>query len=220
MTGNKLTFCSLYDGDMGGSMIELLKLADMKNIGEENFINVDIIVFNGGADIGTSIYGEKPIDRGIPEMPSVRDAAEIAIFKAVERSPTLKVGICRGAQLLNCLNGGKLWQHVDNHGRDHMMLVPETGEMMQITSTHHQMMKHGEGAVVIGLSDEARHKYSDGVEKRVDDQLFSDMEILYYPATNTLCIQGHPEYVPGSRFASFCLELINKYVKEDVPCAV
>ena len=50
-----------------------------------------------------------------------------------------------------------------------------------------------------------------------------DAEIVRYNATNTLCIQGHPEYVPTSRFAELTRELVSEMFaksKEQELCAV
>lgn len=182
----------------------------------------EIIVFNGGEDIGTSIYGENPISRGIPFDKSARDQQEIEIFNAYVHPRVLKVGICRGAQLLNCLNGGTLWQDVDNHGRDHDMVILATGIILRATSTHHQMMRPNyDKAQLIAVSNESNRKYAQldtyPTVSYPDDN--NDTEIVYYPDTNTLCIQGHPEYVPGNPFANYCVDLIHHYYSEVHSCA-
>lgn len=180
----------------------------------------DVIIFNGGADIGTSMYEEKPIGRGIPEMPSPRDKKEMDIYYKYSGGSKLLVGICRGAQLLNVLNGGKLWQDVDNHGRSHYMTILATGQKMWITSTHHQMMRPNPATgKVLAIADESRNKYADhaswshrGGAFFADDH--KDTEIVWYPPTSSLCIQGHPEYVPNSEFATFCIDMITHYLEE------
>lgn len=212
-------FTSLYETPHEGSMSYLLRLAGMEPVPIDE---ADIIVFNGGEDIGTSIYGENPIGRGIPYNRSARDQHEIEVYNTYVAGPKLKVGICRGAQLLNCLNGGTLWQDVSGHGRDHVMTILANGHRMLCTSTHHQMMRpNWDKAVILAVSDEATYKYS---EKDAypeanfkDDHL--DTEIIYYPDTHTLCIQGHPEYVPSNPFANYCTDLIINYLQEVQSCA-
>lgn len=209
---SKIRFHCLTEGALVSSWLrgcgwEQVPLAD-----------AEVICFNGGADIGTSIYGERPAVRGVPRFLSARDQHEIAVFDDVKYDRTkLKLGICRGAQLLNCLNGGTLWQDVDGHGSDHSMTVLETGHVMPITSTHHQMMRpHPTKATIIGVSDEATYKLAEHHEFPgaffTDDH--KDAEIVYYADTNSLCIQGHPEYVPGSEFAQYSLDLVNKYLTQ------
>ena len=168
----------------------------------------DIIVFNGGADIGTEIYNEQPAVRGVPREASLRDRNEIAIFK--EYKSKFKLGICRGSQLLNCLNGGTLWQDVNNHGRSHNIYDLQSGLICEATSTHHQMMRPNlETGQVIAVAKKATTKisYKDNWFKLGREEPY-DTEIVWYPHTRSLCIQGHPEYVPGSVFANYCADLI------------
>jgi putative glutamine amidotransferase len=176
--------------------------------------DADVIVWNGGADIGTEIYGEKSVMCGVPERQSYRDQMEIGMFEDFKNSGKLKLGICRGAQLLNCLNGGKLYQDVNNHTNSHLMLDVRTGEEIQITSTHHQQMRAGQDATIIGIANDSTRKTSEeGTVTHAQAPSIKDgkdLEIVWYPDTQTLCIQGHPEYVPGSRFAKYTLELITK----------
>lgn len=181
----------------------------------------DVIIFNGGADIGTSIYGEEPVNRGIPSERSSRDRNEIAIFERWHNDPTkILLGICRGGQLLNVLNGGKLYQDVNGHGMDHDMLDLRTGETLKITSTHHQQfIPNLEYGQVIGVSSRSTAKRTpEGFEHydlTKDLKLGRDVECVWYPASRSLCIQGHPEYVPGSRFAEWTLDLLNEYAPKE-----
>lgn len=214
-----ITFHSLYEDGYSGSMTQLLQHEGWESIYHES---ADIIVFNGGADIGTEIYGEEPVYGGIPYLKSKRDRHEIEIWDKYKASPKLKLGICRGAQLLNCLNGGTLWQDVNNHGRTHAMTVLATGEKFRATSTHHQMMRPSKNAIIIATANEATRKtaqgatYPNGIRPFLDDH--KDAEIVYYSDTHSLCIQGHPEYVPGSAFANYCIDLTKQYLKEVKQC--
>lgn len=217
-----LSYHSMYDGDSGGSMGELLQRAGLRSRHSSNIEHADIIVFNGGADIGTSIYHEKPLFGGIPVEPSVRDKAEMDVFARFEGSNKLLLGICRGAQLLNCLNGGTLWQDVTGHGRDHVMVDLESGHRIPITSTHHQMMRPNYStAKIIGVADEATRKDAERdhypYNSYPDDH--KDAEVVWYRNTRSLCIQGHPEYVPGSLYSEYCLTLISNCLEEVRRCA-
>jgi putative glutamine amidotransferase len=214
MMTSKTSFHSIFESPWEGSMALLLEQAGMENV---NLDQADIIVFNGGADISTTIYNEIPVYGQIPGKMSLRDKREVDVFNHYIDPSILKVGICRGAQLLNCLNGGTLWQDVNNHGMNHPMVIVETGEKMHITSTHHQMMRpNWAKAKVIAVADEATQKVAENASyphaSFPDDH--KDTEIVYYPETNSLCIQGHPEYVPGSIFADYCIGLIQHYINE------
>lgn len=199
-------------------MNNLLRQAGMRPLHSSIMDQCDVIVFNGGADIGTEIYGELPCYSGIPRSASPRDRSEMEQFSRFEGKDKLLVGICRGAQLLNCLNGGTLWQDVNHHGRDHTMTLVEDGRVIAITSTHHQMMRpnYNTGRV-IATADQSTRKSSEkdiylGQDNFPDAR--KDTEIVWYPNTRSLCIQGHPEYVPGSVFAEYCLGLMLACLQE------
>jgi gamma-glutamyl-gamma-aminobutyrate hydrolase PuuD len=206
-----LKFVSMYDGDWSGSTRTWLTHCGLKDVRYAD--NADIIVFNGGADIATSIYGEEVHGSHGGYSRSPRDKAEIEIFKQFPKA--FKLGICRGSQLLNCLNGGTLWQDVDRHGRNHVITDTRTHDNVLATSTHHQMMRPGPLGLVLATADESTHKVSEhdtwsskGGVFFADDH--KDTEIVWYPTTRSLCIQGHPEYVPGQHFADYCLALITE----------
>lgn len=201
----------MYDSMEDGSA-HLFRGVGMK---EANHIqDADIIVFNGGADIGTELYGENPILNRIPLKASQRDRVEREMFNLYPDK--FKIGICRGAQFLNCLNGGTLWQDVDRHGMSHPMVDLRTGEKVMVTSTHHQMMRPAKHGEIIGIADEADHKDSEldhyPSKKYPDDN--RDTEIVWYQDTRSLCVQGHPEYVPGSHFAEYFFRLVDQCYNE------
>lgn len=212
-----IKFHSLFEHE--GADQGMADLLSREGWQEVSYELADVIVFNGGADIGTSIYGEKPIGRGIPEQPSPRDRQETDIYYKFKGGSKLLLGICRGAQFLNCMNGGKLWQDVDNHGKSHYMTVLSSGHRLWATSTHHQMMRPGAGGKVLAVADCAHNKYAEDDTWNYKGGVFfpddhKDTEIVWYPSTSSLCIQGHPEYVPGSEFATFCIDMIIHYLEE------
>jgi len=206
-----LTFCSLFDIEGPGTRF-LLTDAGLAEVDDPE--EADVIVFNGGEDIATEIYGETPVFGGIPRKMSRRDIDEINIFDGFA-GRRLLLGICRGSQLLNCLNGGTLWQHVNNHSRDHNIIDVRTGKIYRATSTHHQMMRPnldvGELIAVASLST-MKHDDKSSVPFTPTTNLKDgeDVEIVWYPANTSLCIQGHPEYVPGTKYADYCLQLIDE----------
>ncbi len=218
MTLTPIKFHSLFEHE--GADQGMADLFTQQGWQQVSYDLADIIVFNGGADIGSMIYGEKPIGRGIPEQPSPRDRQEMDIYYKYRGSSKLLLGICRGAQLLNCLNGGTLWQDVDNHGRSHYITVLGSGQKIWVTSTHHQMMRPNlKTGKVLAIADVARNKYADHDTWAAKGGVFypddhKDTEIVWYPGTSTLCIQGHPEYVPTSGFATFCIDMITHFLEE------
>jgi len=125
------------------------------------------------------------------------------------------IGICRGAQILNVMNGGILVQHIDGHTHQHNILLehPEyqpKAIMVAVTSTHHQMMIPHKSAEIIGRD----HNPTTGVHwDNVDTpQKYKHVnEVIYYPATRSLCIQPHPEWMDqNSPFVNWINDFIER----------
>ena len=172
----------------------------------------DLVLFTGGADINPAIYGEKPA--GCGDWNSNRDDYEISVFNKYAGSVPI-VGICRGAQLVNCLNGGSLWQHVDNHTRDHF-LHTHKGEKIFVTSTHHQMMiPHKTEGIVLAWAQLSTIKLRENVAWGCLDPKASkddpDTEVVYYSKHKHLCFQPHPEYGVKS-CEDYFFSLVHKYL--------
>lgn len=161
--------------------------------------DVDLLVLTGGADVTPFLYGEQPLK--FTNFDPARDLHEI---RTIRRYPYMqkKVGICRGAQLLNVLSGGHMWQHVDQHTRDHMIDVEyglDEGALIKtfrVSSTHHQMMIPSDEAIIVGTAGLATLKERQGHCITLNENKSDDTEIVYYWQTESLCFQPHPEYGP------------------------
>jgi len=174
----------------------------------------------GGEDISPSIYRQKcpKIVYSGPDEPSVRDLIEIALAKEAIRLGIPIIAICRGAQLMCALSGGSLFQHVTHHdGPSHVCQTDEGGEIVS-NSVHHQMMNvektnyHRIAWIEPGISS----VYING-DGPIEDHPKFEPEIVYFPETKALCIQGHPEYMEEKNpFVKYCLELVDKYVLSNV----
>ena len=130
--------------------------------------DADLVVFTGGEDIGTN---------------KVRDAYEELVFTISHSLGVPMLGICRGAQFLHVMNGGRLHQHVEGHLGGHVIHTRD-GKKVPVTSTHHQMMD---------LENAEEHKLLAWASIVGD----TDPEVVYYRNTNSLCVQFHPEIAPG-----------------------
>lgn len=169
-----------------------VSILDVSQIKDVNAI--DLILFTGGADVDPDQY-EEPIGK-YTSINKERDAKEIDIFYKFRHIP--KLGICRGAQLLTVLAGGKLIQHVEGHGEKHYISIKDFGDYM-IPSTHHQMMYPYElnrknFELKAWSSNFRSTTYLDGNNKEIETPIdFLEPEIVEYPSIKALCIQGHPE---------------------------
>jgi putative glutamine amidotransferase len=167
----------------------------------------DIVCWLGGADINPAIYGERPA--GASYFSSEQDAEDIAAVK--KAGNRFKVGICRGAQLLNCYpNGGSLWQHIDRHGGHHKVTDVLTEAEYEVNSIHHQQMLPTDDGEILAFANEATYKKREGREWRRGDSTDPDIEAVWYEKTKSLLVQWHPE-VGGADSVSYFNNLMERY---------
>ena len=152
---------------------------------------IDGLILAGGADIDPASYGAEthPATKGVwPE----RDRFEIALgTRALERDMPV-LGICRGMEMLNVIQGGTLNQHLglELHRHtpgvftDHRVeLQPGSlaarvvgSDTTEVKSAHHQGVEAlGEGVVTAGHAD-------DGVVEAIElpDRSFA-VGVLWHP---------------------------------------
>lgn len=160
--------------------------------------DADLVIFSGGTDISVKMYDEFGM-HACTQMPDLeRDRVETAIYHAAVAKKKTLIGICRGAQLLNVLNGGRLWQHVDKHQncKHDIIYVDERGDkyVLKVTSDHHQMMRPNlvQGRILGWAKCSTMRSTFSSDDPREKDQI--DPEIVWYPGTKSLCYQPHPEW--------------------------
>lgn len=187
------------------------RMFDDKGATKAPMLKADIVVFTGGADVSPDLYGDKkhPLTATNPR----RDEYEFSCFKATKDK--LRVGICRGGQFLNVMNGGWLWQHIDKHALrgthpcTYEFVDPTLDRLVKrtvpVTSTHHQqiMVNKKANPQIWGWANECTWKETGNrmdmgvgapVRMAVDTRKNVDVEIVFYPHTQSLCFQPHPEY--------------------------
>jgi len=156
----------------------------------------DLICFIGGADVSPTLYNEANTDSGNIEN---FDLSSVYLYQQGMLHFIPMVGICRGGQFLNVMNGGKMIQHISGHGLagTHIVKLSSTinnfdGVSFEATSTHHQEMVPSD-VVPIYIEGVA----PDGVE-----------EVILYDS-DVLCFQPHPEYHNGLACRDVFFNLIN-----------
>ena len=132
---------------------------------------IDGLILSGGSDIDPGSYGAKPHPETRGTRPE-RDRFEIALgTRALERDMPV-LGICRGMEMLNVIQGGTINQHITGlelHRHtpgaftDHRVRL-ESGslaqqvvgtELTEVKSAHHQGLEElGEGVVASGHADD------------------------------------------------------------------
>ena len=212
-TGRHRPFDQVYAGSMH------VKPEDIKDD-----CPIDALVIWGGEDISPSIYGDTVHAMcGASSTLSERDRLEVnACLEAIDRDIPI-IGVCRGAQLVCALAGGRLIQHVDNHGGNHMMETFD-GQMIVTSSVHHQMMYPfnlpKDQYSMIAWADKPRStrymigdKFPEMLDKMGGDDRI-EPEIIWFPKIKALAIQGHPEFHsdPYDPFVTYCMNLVRSHI--------
>lgn len=159
-----------------------------------SLIDADVVVFSGGEDVNPALYGEKP--HRSTYFTESRDAYEKSVYDVCLKDKKFMFGICRGAQFLHVMNGGRLWQNVEGHGRSHMIVDLDDDVRVEATSIHHQMLRDNNRLVVVAICEEqvsktfeAENTYFRLGEKSMEKEI----EAGIYPETGCFFVQGHPE---------------------------
>lgn len=178
---------------VGGGYYEAQLFTQLGFTETHNQAEADIALFTGGEDINPALYGDTA--HRFTFFNPHRDEAEAEFYRYFRDNNIPMVGICRGGQLLNVLNGGRMYQHVGKHGRSHSITDAVTGETIYVTSTHHQMMMMAPEGVLVAFSTLGgdREWFDGHVAKR--DVSNQDIEVVYYEKSKCLCFQPHPEYM-------------------------
>ena len=143
---------------------------------------VNVVVFTGGSDVSPYIYGEEP--DGARGCDPRRDEIELSIWNGAKSLGIPCIGICRGGQLLNVLNGGYMIQDLGKTiSGDVSMYIDGKHSMyyMSVRVDHHQGMIAGDSVNNLSWNEETGTDY------------WPDYEI-WYPETKDLCVQYHPEW--------------------------
>ncbi len=183
--------------------IELIELSFKKNNIEEIY-SCDGFVLTGGMDVHPSLYNGKSDYKNIPSSHRLeRDLFEEKIYRYSQLNKLPLLGICRGMQLINVLEGGKLIQDLDNGNARHRKeasdkehaIITEQNTLLHeiagsvsghVNSAHHQAIDPdaiGENLIANAFDDD-EEKIIEGVEfKNKSDKAFM------------LCVQWHPERI-------------------------
>ena len=177
----------------------------------DNVYDADLLVFTGGEDVSPHLYADSQHRATFINV--VRDAKEQRIFDAAVKKKKNMVGICRGGQFLNVMNGGRMYQHVSKHCLDHMMEDARTGQTFVVSSTHHQMMLPAPDALLVATAAlHGTREWFDGDVPR-NDVSDKDIEVVYYEKSRSLCFQPHPEFSVYGEYVDMH-EYFSKLLKE------
>lgn len=176
-------------------------------------LEADFVIFTGGSDVAPALYGENAIAEtyGNPQ----RDKEDIALYDLCVAEGIPMVGICRGAQFLWVMKGGKLFQDVDHHNNgEHDIFVFGENKKYRASSVHHQQCRPEQikGMKLIANASESKNRKSSLYTHTGPS---SDFEIFAFMDDAILGIQGHPEYNGFPAYSDLCARLIDQVVYDN-----
>ena len=176
-----------------GGMALILPPDDVLAEGPDEVLDMlDGLILAGGSDIDPAAYGAQPHPETGTTWPE-RDRFELGLgTRALERDMPV-LGVCRGMEMLNVIQGGTLKQHLDDLSlhrhtpgvfSDHgVRLEPGSlaarvvgAERTEVKSAHHQGLDQlGDGVVASGWAD-------DGLVEAIElsDMAFA-VGVLWHP---------------------------------------
>lgn len=189
----------IYPGDSYHAAIEMFERRGFEVV--KDYEKVDLVCFLGGTDVDPLLYGGKP--GPYTQSPDkARDVIEVAGFHRFADRDVPMVGICRGGQLLNVLNGGKMIQHLGEYvSGDVAALGYGDDRHLELRVDHHQGI----------LLDETKAYRLAVMDAWPCKEVLTIDYAGYYPETKSLCFQPHPEWGHQGT-EDYFFELIEEYL--------
>ena len=157
---------------------------------------IDGYLFTGGDDVNPILYKENKSEY-VKDINEIRDSLEARVYKLAKENDKAVLGICRGIQIINVLEGGSLYQDLETYhpsrldhkdkNKKHPVLILHNsplGELLDeyylsVNSYHHQGIKR------IAQTLKGMAVSEDGI-----------VEALYHPKMKFIwALQWHPEYM-------------------------
>jgi putative glutamine amidotransferase len=199
--------------------LELVELSFLKNNVEE-IAACDGFILTGGVDIIPALYGGAAIYENMEQaFQEDRDRFEEKIFRFAQENAIPLLGICRGLQLVNVLQGGQLIQDlgaansihrkVGQVDKEHAVsVVPDSLlseiigiQLGSVNSAHHQAIDTdalGDNLRVNALSP-------DGIVEGIEFDNRDGKSFM-------LCVQWHPERMKDKEKNPFSQQLKESFL--------
>lgn len=182
----------------------------------KNPVKAKLVYFDGGEDVSPELYGDKTLPQTYNNYK--RDLKEAKVYSLAKHLGIPCLGVCRGAQFLTAMQpGGSIIQDVSGHTlyNTHKIKLLNTSKTIEVTSTHHQMMyPFNTNHELLAVSENLSHYYKVGSKEDVKELIskHGEPEVVYYPDTKCLAIQGHPEYIKdiNHEFPTYCRETVEE----------
>jgi anthranilate/para-aminobenzoate synthase component II len=199
-----------------GGALSYANIVDEPNI-VNNPEDADVAILTGGEDVNPELYNE--IAHYTTSFNTSRDAYEISEVNKCLKLGLPIIGVCRGSQLTTVINEGKLIQNVAGQPYIHKVVDVHLNKAYEVTSTHHQMMfpfnLNRTKYKVLAFAKNLTHTF-EGLPKGFNKPEI-EPEIVYYPETNMLAIQSHPEHLDvGSELRNVSNYYVSALIKNEL----
>ncbi len=206
-------------GDLDDDL-ELVLLSFEKN-NTEDIYRCDGFVLTGGIDVHPPVYNGELGYKNSPDIHEPdRDHFEAAIYRYSQLNKLPLLGICRGMQLVNVMEGGRLIQDLDGGNERHRKeetdkehtIVAGADSLLykiagsgsgHVNSAHHQAIDPdaiGENLVVNAWDDD-------------DDKIIEGLEFNDKAGKGfMLCVQWHPERMKNREENPFSKNLKSEFL--------
>lgn len=155
---------------------------------------IDGLVLTGGPDVSPARYGEDP-HRTVEHLVFCRDDFETKLYLAAREKNLPILGVCRGMQLINVIEGGTLIQDISDLVKDALVHAPidptvERHHFIRAEGRLRELL--GERPFVNSVHHQALSRVADGFEilARAKDGI---IEAIFSEEKNVLAVQFHPE---------------------------
>lgn len=203
---------------------ELIELSFEKN-NTEDISKCDGFVLTGGVDVHPSFYNGKAEYENSPDLHECdRDIFEEKIYRYSQMNNLPLLGICRGMQLVNVLQGGKLIQDLDSSNQKHRKEEENTDKEHTIITGKDTLLYKIAGSPS-GHVNSAHHQAIDpnalgenlkaNAHDEDDEKIIEGLE--FNDKTNKafmLCVQWHPERMKDKEENPFSKKLKERFLEE------
>lgn len=173
--------------------------------------DADLVVFTGGDDVNPSLYGETP--HRSTRWSDFRDRKDIELYKLCLEKGIPMFGVCRGAQFLHVMNGGKLYQDIDEHVGDHSIYdIKKKIVIPKVSSVHHQSVIPDTSLGIEVLADTVKTGERWRNPTSMSEGTHHDVEAFFYRDTCCFGVQGHPEYEGYHSFLKWTLDKLEELI--------
>jgi len=188
----------------------------------EDIDTCDGFVLTGGVDIEPSFYGgDTDYENQPSDFQPARDAFEKKMYEYAKEKELPVLGICRGMQLVNVLEGGSLIQDLGIEGNERHRAA-ETDKQHEVKIAEDSLL-YDITATTTGKVNSAHHQGID--ESTLSDQLQANawsaedpsiIEGLEYKEAEgkpfMLCVQWHPERIPEKETNPLSQKIKEKFI--------